>query len=142
MLKEKLYLSSKDNQNFERKAVTVLLRSNLTSPYPDKIYASTWIPQNDIMGHPNLKAFVSHCGKNGQYEALYHAVPVVAVPIFGDQPYNAERMRVKGFAEVLDLRTSTVEEMVMTIMQVCFGRREGKGICVWRGGRDGGARWE
>ena len=68
-------------------------------------------------------------------------MPVVAVPIFGDQPYNAERMRVKGFAEVLDLRTSTVEEMVTTIMQVCFGRWKGKGVCVWGGG-GGGARWE
>jgi UDP:flavonoid glycosyltransferase YjiC (YdhE family) len=95
-----------------------ICRSNLTSPDPRKIYVSPWIPQNDILGHPNVKAFVSHCGKNGQYEALYHAVPVVAVPIFGDQPYNAERMRVKGFAEVLDLRESTVDEMVSTIMQV------------------------
>ena len=94
-------------------------RSNLTSPDPSKIYVSPWIPQNDILGHPKVKAFVSHCGKNGQYEALYHAVPVVAVPIFGDQPYNAERMRVKGFAEVLDLRDSTADEMVETIMQVC-----------------------
>lgn len=107
----------------------------MTSPNPDKLYVSTWIPQNDIMGHPNLKAFVSHCGKNGQYEALYHAVPVVATPIFGDQPYNAERMRVKGFAEVLDLRTSTAEEMVTTIMQVCWGREIGKGwdgiMVIW-----------
>ncbi|KAL8573678.1 hypothetical protein ACOMHN_007231 [Nucella lapillus] len=96
----------------------IIFRSNLTSPDPEKIYVSPWIPQNDILGHPKVKAFVSHCGKNGQYEALFHEVPVVAVPIFGDQPYNAERMRVKGFAEVLDLRTSTAEEMVSTIMQV------------------------
>ena len=68
-------------------------------------------------------------------------MPVVAVPIFGDQPYNAERMRVKGFAEVLDLRTSTVEEMVTTIMQVCFGRWKGKGVCVCVGG-GGGVRGE
>ena len=95
-----------------------VFRSNLTSPDPAKILTSPWLPQNDLMGHPNTKAFVSHCGKNGQYEALYHAVPVVATPMFADQPYNAERFRVKGFAEVVDLRTCTAEELEAAIMRV------------------------
>ncbi|KAK7111156.1 UDP-glucuronosyltransferase 2C1-like [Littorina saxatilis] len=111
-------ISDKLWEVFAQLPYKVIFRSNLTSQMPSKVYVSSWIPQNDILGHDNVKAFVSHCGKNGQYEALYHAVPVVGVPIFGDQPYNAERMRVKGFAEVLDLRSSTVEEMVATIMQV------------------------
>ncbi|KAL8566587.1 hypothetical protein ACOMHN_054809 [Nucella lapillus] len=95
-----------------------VFRSNLTSPDPKKILTSTWIPQNDLLGHPHTKVFVSHCGKNGQYEALYHAVPIVATPLFLDQPYNAERARVKGFAEVLDLNTCTAEEMKSTILSV------------------------
>lgn len=103
---------------FSQLPYKIVFRSNLTSPNPEKILTSPWIPQNDLLGHPKTRVFVSHCGKNGQYEALYQAVPVVATPIFGDQPYNAERMRVKGFAEVLDLRTATAEEMVATIMQV------------------------
>lgn len=103
---------------FKQLPYKVIFRSNLTSPDPERILTSTWIPQNDLLGHPNTKVFVSHCGKNGQYEALYHAVPVVATPMFGDQPYNAERMRIKGFAEVVDLRTASVEEWVSTILMV------------------------
>ena len=95
-----------------------VFRSNLTSPDPEKIMTSAWIPQNDLLGHPNTKVFVSHCGKNGQYEALYHAVPIVATPIFTDQVYNAERARVKGFAEVLDLNTCTAQEMTSAILKV------------------------
>jgi hypothetical protein len=74
---------------FQQLPMKVVFRSNLTSPDPAKILTSTWLPQNDLLGHPNTKVFVSHCGKNGQYEALYHAVPIVCTPIFGDQPYNA-----------------------------------------------------
>ncbi|KAK7506363.1 hypothetical protein BaRGS_00002475 [Batillaria attramentaria] len=103
---------------FEKLPMKVVFRSNLTSPNPSKIMTAHWLPQNDLLGHPNTKVFVSHCGKNGQYEALYHAVPVVATPLFYDQPYNAERMRVKGLAEVLDLRTCTVQEMTAAILKV------------------------
>ena len=100
-----------------------VFRSNLTSPDPQKILTSTWLPQNDLLGYPNTKVFVSHCWKNGQYEALYHAVPIVATPMFADQPYSAERVRVKGFAEVLDLRTCTAEELETAIKIVAFEPR-------------------
>lgn len=103
---------------FRRLPYRVVFRSSLPSPNSARILTSPWVPQNDILGHPNTMAFVSHCGKNGQYEALYHAVPVVATPMFGDQRYNAERMRVKGFAELVDVRTASVEEIVDTILLV------------------------
>ena len=28
----------------------------------------TWVPQNDVLGHPSTKAFLSHCGANGMNE--------------------------------------------------------------------------
>ena len=97
-----------------------VFRSRLSLPSPDKIMTAKWLPQNDLLGHPNTKVFVSHCGKNGQYEALFHAVPVVCVPMFADQPYMARRAHTKGFAEILDLNTCTEEELLSTIMAVAF----------------------
>jgi glucuronosyltransferase len=67
-----------------------------------------------------VKVFVSLCGKNGQYEALYYAVPIVATPIFVDQAYNAERARVKGFGETLNLETCIEEQPRETILKVCL----------------------
>ncbi|XP_025095056.1 UDP-glucuronosyltransferase 1-5-like [Pomacea canaliculata] len=99
-----------------------VFRSNVSSPYAKKILTSSWIPQNDLLAHPNTRVFVSHCGKNGQYEALFHAVPVVATPIFADQSYNAERMRVKGFAETVDLNTVSADELYTTIVQVATNK--------------------
>ncbi|XP_025115639.1 UDP-glucuronosyltransferase 2B33-like [Pomacea canaliculata] len=99
-----------------------VFRSNISSPNSEKILTSSWIPQNDLLAHPNTRVFVSHCGKNGQYEALYHAVPVVATPIFADQSYNAERMRVKGFAEIVDLNTVSTDELYTTIVQVATNK--------------------
>ena len=27
-----------------------------------------WVPQNDLLGHPSTRAFLTHCGSNGMYE--------------------------------------------------------------------------
>ena len=66
-----------------------------------------WMPQNDLLGHKNTKMFISHCGSNGQFEALYHAVPMIGLPVFGDQPYNALRIERKGFGIILNLMDFT-----------------------------------
>ncbi|PVD26841.1 hypothetical protein C0Q70_11988 [Pomacea canaliculata] len=95
-----------------------IFRSNISSPNSKKIVTSSWIPQNDLLAHPNTRVFFSHCGKNGQYEALFHAVPVVCTPQFADQFYNAERMRVKGMAETVDLNTVSTHELHSTILKV------------------------
>ncbi|XP_070188058.1 2-hydroxyacylsphingosine 1-beta-galactosyltransferase-like isoform X2 [Littorina saxatilis] len=111
-------ISHKLTKVFQQLPFKVVFRSNLTSPDPSKIMTSRWLPQNDLLGHPNTRVFVSHCGKNGQYEALYHAVPMLCTPMFGDQPYNAERIRIKGYGEVLDLRTFSQKEMFNTIFKI------------------------
>jgi len=39
----------------------------------------------DVLGHPNTRVFVSHCGVHSVYEAAFHGVPVVAVPFQFEQ---------------------------------------------------------
>ncbi|XP_074659870.1 UDP-glucuronosyltransferase 2B15-like [Tubulanus polymorphus] len=70
----------------------------------ENVYNDTWIGQNDLLGHPNVKLFVTHCGNNGMYEALYHGVPMIGNPITGDQPYNCQRLHHKKFGLTVDIR--------------------------------------
>ena len=56
------------------------------------LFLMPWLPQNDLLEHNKTRLFISHCGNNGQFEALYHAVPIICLPVFGDQLYNAARM--------------------------------------------------
>ncbi|MCL4125724.1 UNVERIFIED_CONTAM: hypothetical protein GTU68_011597 [Idotea baltica] len=73
------------------------------------------MPQQDILGHPKTKVFISHCGNLGTQEAKYHGVPVLALPIAFDQPRNAARMQRKGYALVLQWEDLTVEDFVDTL---------------------------
>ncbi|XP_030581589.1 UDP-glucuronosyltransferase 2A1-like [Archocentrus centrarchus] len=72
---------------------------------------SNWIPQNDLLGHPKTRVFVTHGGTNGLYEAVFHGVPLVGIPLFGDQHNNLARMSRLGTAIVLDISQLTSEEL-------------------------------
>lgn len=68
---------------------------------PKNVMIKKWLPQNDILAHKNTKIFISHMGIGGFNEAMYHAVPVIAVPFGGDQSLNADKAMKQGWAEIL-----------------------------------------
>ena len=57
------------------------------------IHVMPWAPQNDVLGHPGVKAFVTQAGINSIYEAVYHAKPTVAVPLITEQAESGQRVR-------------------------------------------------
>ncbi|XP_050005717.1 UDP-glucuronosyltransferase 2B17-like isoform X3 [Alexandromys fortis] len=70
-----------------------------------------WIPQNDLLGHPKTKAFVTHGGANGVYEAIHHGIPMVGIPLFGEQRDNIAHMRAKGAAVGLEFTTMSSSDL-------------------------------
>lgn len=77
-----------------------------------------WLPQNNLLGHPNTCAFVSHGGTNGIYEAIYHGIPVLILPLLFDQFDNAIRLETRGAARVLEVGTLTSEEFLEALKDV------------------------
>ena len=77
-----------------------------------------WLPQNDLLAHKDIKAFVSHVGHNSLYESAYHGVPVVAVPLFGDQFGNAQKAELFGLGIVVDHKTTDADQLSETIERV------------------------
>nr|XP_049700701.1 uncharacterized protein LOC110384519 [Helicoverpa armigera] len=76
---------------------------------PKNVFISNWLPQNDILAHPKVLAFYSHCGMLGTTEAIYHGVPMIGMPIFGDQPGNAGAIEESGLGVQIDIRHLTKE---------------------------------
>ncbi|KAJ7313162.1 hypothetical protein JRQ81_004436 [Phrynocephalus forsythii] len=89
---------------------------------PETLGANTrlydWIPQNDLLGHPKTKAFITHGGTNGIYEAIYHGIPLVGIPMFADQPDNIGHMKAKGMAVELNIHTMTAKDLVEAVNTV------------------------
>ncbi|XP_041119020.1 2-hydroxyacylsphingosine 1-beta-galactosyltransferase-like isoform X2 [Polyodon spathula] len=82
-----------------------------------------WMPQNDLLGHANIKAFLSHGGLNSIYEAMYHGVPVVGIPLFGDHYDTMTRVQAKGMGILLEWKTTTEEELYQSMVKVIHDSR-------------------
>ncbi|XP_044284820.1 2-hydroxyacylsphingosine 1-beta-galactosyltransferase [Varanus komodoensis] len=77
-----------------------------------------WLPQNDLLGHSNIKAFLSHGGLNSIFETMYHGVPVVGIPLFGDHYDTMTRVQAKGMGILLNWKTVTDDELYNTLVKV------------------------
>lgn len=77
--------------------------------------ASHSIPK---LGHSKTKAFLTHGGINGIYEAIYHGVPMVGVSIVGDQHDNIAHMKTKGAAMEVNMNTMTSADLLRALKTV------------------------
>ncbi|XP_023812586.1 2-hydroxyacylsphingosine 1-beta-galactosyltransferase [Oryzias latipes] len=82
-----------------------------------------WMPQNDLLGHPNTRAFLSHGGLNSIYEAMYHGVPVVGVPLFGDHYDTMTRVAAKGMGIMLHWKYMSEEDLFIALTSVMKDNR-------------------
>lgn len=71
------------------------------------LHIGEWFPQQDILGHPKLLAFITQAGKPSIQESICHGAPVIAMPVFADQDYNADRMEQLGVGITLQIATLT-----------------------------------
>lgn len=81
--------------------------------FPPNIIARKWLPQIDILGHPNCILFITHGGIHSTEEAIYFGVPILAISVFGDQLHNSLVMQNRGAA--IQIKYSEFTEEVFEI---------------------------
>lgn len=65
---------------------------------PHNVKIVKWFPQQDLLGHPKTKLFISHGGVQGAIEGICHGVPVFGLPLIADQITNIKILENKGMA--------------------------------------------
>lgn len=74
---------------------------------PANVMIGKWLPQNDLLAHRNVRVFITHGGLLSTTEAVYHGVPVVGIPLFGDQKRNIRSVVQTGCGVQLALANVT-----------------------------------
>ena len=84
-------------------------------PQPDNVRIERYIPQSLLL--PRCAALINVAGLNSVRSAFEHGLPLVLLPLMGEQAFNAERCEALGLARVFDARTVT-PEAVRTAVRV------------------------
>ena len=109
---------------------------------------SKWVPQQDVLGSSGnsfkkkcfklqirplkkLKAvylkilnwigvrmFITHGGLLSSQEAIYHGVPLIGFPMYGDQALNMKQAVSSGYAISLDFIDVTEDELLAAIKRI------------------------
>ncbi|CAG9834236.1 unnamed protein product [Diabrotica balteata] len=90
---------------------------------PNNVRIEKWLPQSDLLAHPNIKLFITHGGFLSTVETVYNAVPTVAIPILGDQMLNAKMAERHGFTKVVEFTKLSEETISDAIEEVLTNKK-------------------
>ncbi|XP_041457766.1 UDP-glucuronosyltransferase 2C1-like isoform X1 [Lytechinus variegatus] len=85
---------------------------------PSNVKAMPWLPQNDLLGHPKTRVFMYQGGNNGFQEACYHGVPIVVIPLQGDQYDVAARIEARGLGKKIEKLELNADIIYDTLTEV------------------------
>ncbi|KAG8367696.1 hypothetical protein BUALT_Bualt16G0099900 [Buddleja alternifolia] len=85
-----------------------------------------WTPQSEVLLHPSIGVFVTHCGWNSVVETITGGVPMICRPFFGDQMLNRRRVEDVWRIGVGVGGGVLTKSGVMNALDVVLVREEGK----------------
>ncbi|CDH92992.1 glucuronosyltransferase [Caenorhabditis elegans] len=92
--------------------------SKLTA-HLDNVHIVKWMPQNDLLADKRISMFWTHGGMGSLMESAQKSVPLVVVPIFGDQMRNAQIAKRHGVALIYDkMDLSNTKKLIGALKEV------------------------
>ncbi|XP_015880796.3 7-deoxyloganetin glucosyltransferase-like [Ziziphus jujuba] len=98
-------------------------------------FIASWCPQDQVLNHPSIGGFLTHCGWNSTIESLSAGVPMLCWPFFADQPTNC-RLICKEWGVGMeidnDVKRDGVEKLVRELMEGERGKEMKRKALEWK----------
>ncbi|KAL2337892.1 hypothetical protein Fmac_012338 [Flemingia macrophylla] len=86
-----------------------------------------WAPQEEVLAHPAVGGFLTHCGWNSTIECIFESVPMLCWPSLTDQTINS-RCVSEQWGIGLDMNIGTCDRLIVEKMVNDVMENEIKGI--------------
>uniref|UniRef100_A0A0K0G4J8 glucuronosyltransferase n=1 Tax=Strongyloides venezuelensis TaxID=75913 RepID=A0A0K0G4J8_STRVS len=92
------------------------------------IVLTTWMPQLDLLGHLNMKLFITHGGISSIIESHLNGIPMIIIPSFADQQRNAKFLEWRGTGKAMLRSKLTFKNLRNAIKEVLNNERYKKNV--------------
>ncbi|XP_018049434.1 PREDICTED: UDP-glucuronosyltransferase 2B17-like isoform X2 [Atta colombica] len=103
----------------------VLWKLDIEVPFeiPDNLMIVKWMPQSEVLSHKNVRAIWTHGGLLSTQEAIWKGVPMIVMPFYVDQKFNAQKLVAKGVGIFLDIKTLSTQTVLHAVEEILYDER-------------------
>ncbi|KAJ7968237.1 Glycosyltransferase [Quillaja saponaria] len=112
-----------------------ILSSEFVNEIKDRGLIVSWCPQEQVLSHPSIGGFLTHCGWNSMLESFSAGVPIICWPFFSDQPTNCRFACTElGIGMEIDtnVKRDSVEKMVNELIEGKKGKEMLQKVMEWK----------
>ncbi|XP_061991196.1 linamarin synthase 2-like [Rosa rugosa] len=102
------------------KGDSVVLPEEFFEEIKDRGYIASWCPQEQVLAHPSVGVFLTHCGWNSTIETISEGVPVICWPFFAEQQTNCRFLCTNwgiGMEVNNDVKRDEIEVLVKEMLE-------------------------
>ena len=114
---------------------SAVLAEEFCEEIKDRGLLASWCPQEQVLSHPSVAVFLTHCGWNSTMETICAGVPVICWPFFAEQQTNCRYACTEwgiGMEVNQDVTRHDIEEFVKEMMEGERGKEMKKNAMEWK----------